>query len=90
VFLLKSMAHSNELESSLKNKNQSLHPREREGVELKIWISMEALLFHPRVRWGSIYSPHLKRVVGGSFIRLVRCGHWTSPMELSESRSGLD
>jgi hypothetical protein len=45
VLLLKSMAHSKELKSSLKNKNQSLDLREREGDELKIWISREALLF---------------------------------------------
>jgi hypothetical protein len=45
VFLLELMTHSRELESSLKNKNQSLDLREREGEELKIWISREALLF---------------------------------------------
>jgi hypothetical protein len=45
VFLLESMTHSRELESSLKNKNQSLDLREREEEELKIWISRECLLF---------------------------------------------
>jgi hypothetical protein len=45
VLLLESMAHSREIESSLKNKNQSLDLREREGEELKIWISRECLLF---------------------------------------------
>jgi hypothetical protein len=45
VLLLESMAHSRELESSLKNKNQNLDLREREGDELKIWISRESLLF---------------------------------------------
>jgi hypothetical protein len=34
-------------------------------------------------RWGSIYSPHLKRAIGGSF-------HRTSLVELSGSRSRLD
>jgi hypothetical protein len=36
VFFLESMSHSRELESSLKNKNQSLDLMEREGEELKI------------------------------------------------------
>jgi hypothetical protein len=45
VLLLKSMTYSRELESSLKNKNQSLNLREREGEELKIWIVRESLLF---------------------------------------------
>jgi hypothetical protein len=39
------MAQSRKLESFLKNKNQSLDLREREGEELKIWISRECLLF---------------------------------------------
>jgi hypothetical protein len=45
VLLLKSVEHSRELESSLKNKNQCLDLREREEEELKIWIPMKALLF---------------------------------------------
>jgi hypothetical protein len=45
VLLLESMAQSRKLESFLKNKNQSLDLREREGEELKIWISRECLLF---------------------------------------------
>jgi hypothetical protein len=45
VILVESMAHSRELESSLKNKNESLDLRAGEGEELKIWISRECFLF---------------------------------------------
>jgi hypothetical protein len=45
VLLLESMAHSKELEFSVKNKKQTLDIREREGEELKICISRDDLLF---------------------------------------------
>jgi hypothetical protein len=45
VFLLELVAYSRELKSSLKNKNQDLHFRERERGELKLWISNGAFDF---------------------------------------------
>jgi hypothetical protein len=39
-------------------------------------------------RRGAIYSPDIKRAVGDSFQRTSPVGHWTSPVELSGSRSG--
>jgi hypothetical protein len=95
VFLLESMSHSRELESSLKNKNQSLDLMEREGEELKIWISRETLLFSewPTALgggWESIYSSYLKRAIGGSFHRTSLVWHQTSPIKLSSSRSRPD
>jgi hypothetical protein len=59
---------------------------EREGKELKLWISKSILIFLSgldlkRGRWGSIYSPHLKRVVRGIF-------HRASPVRPSDKSGG--
>jgi hypothetical protein len=80
--LLESMAHSRDLKSSLKNKNQDLDLREREesssfgsqGIFSSFWVA-----YDPRGSWGYIYSPYLKRAIGGIF-------HWTSLVVLSGSQ----
>jgi hypothetical protein len=45
VLLLESVAHSRELKSSLKDKNQDLDLTERGRGELKLWISKSAFDF---------------------------------------------
>jgi hypothetical protein len=74
VLLLESVAHSRELTSYVKNKNQDLNLRER--GECSSFGSQRSFSFFEwpttlGVRWGSIYIPHLKRAVGGIV-------HWTS------------
>jgi hypothetical protein len=59
---------------------------ERERKELKLFDLKEYSYFlsgqRPRGgRWGSIYSPHLKRAVGGIF-------HRTSPMRPPDKSGG--
>jgi hypothetical protein len=45
VLLLDLVAHSREIKSSLKNKNQDLDLRERERGELKLYIQGSFLIF---------------------------------------------
>jgi hypothetical protein len=75
------VAHSRELKSSLKNKNQDGSLRER--GESSSFGSQESfsciwVANNPWGRWGSIYSPHLKKSHWGIF-------HWISPVDLSGS-----
>jgi hypothetical protein len=85
VLLLELTTHSRELESSLKNKNQSLDLREKgrgaQDLDLKGSSAFSEWPTALGGRWGLFIAPHLKRVVGGSF-------HRTSPVELFGSRSG--
>jgi hypothetical protein len=66
VLLLKSVAHSRGLKSSLNNKNQDLDHRERErerraqALDLKRAFRVSEWPTTLGGRWGSIYSPHLK------------------------------
>jgi hypothetical protein len=69
--MLESVALSRELKSSLKNKNQDLNLKEA------FYFSKWPMTLGGR--WGSIYSPHLKRAIEGIF-------HRTSPVDFSRSR----
>jgi hypothetical protein len=72
LLLLESVAHSRELKSSLKNKDQELN------LKGALWVFEWPTALGSR--WGSIYSPHLKRAIGGIF-------HRTSLVDLSGSQS---
>jgi hypothetical protein len=97
VILLESVAHSRKLESSLKNNNQGLGLRERkrgaQDLDLKGGFAFSEWPTALGGRWGSIYNPHLKRVNGRVFTRLVwwdtRQVRW-NPLEagLGSDKSG--
>jgi hypothetical protein len=72
MLLLESVSHSRNLESSLKNKNQGLNFRKRERERSSNFGSQCVICFFewPTAqggRWGSIYSPHLKKSHWGEF-----------------------
>jgi hypothetical protein len=93
VLLLESVAHSRKLESSLKNNNQGLGLRERkrgaQDLDLKGGFAFSEWPTALGGRWGSIYNPDLKRVIGESFHQTSLVRHRTSPMEPFRSLSGI-
>jgi hypothetical protein len=91
MLLLESVAHSRELESSLKNKNLDLDLREREGgaqtLDLKGCFDFLSGQQPKGLGGGLFVVSTSKELLGRIFTRLVQWGHQTSLLELSRSQS---